>query len=637
MILLSVLGALLLASGMALGLFLLRFLPIRFRIPEYGAAGSVVGLLATSWISLLCILLIGYRWGLPMAVVLSAAGAWATWRARRQWRARISPLRTRRDRVVWIFVSLATGALLLHRFLSQMLAQKDGAYYCATNTWGDLALHLSLLTRFSYQQHFTWDFPIFYSGTLSYPFLLDFLSGVLHRLGWSLQAALIVPGFALAFSFLQLLYFTGYRWFRSSAAAAIAPLLFLASGAPAGVAVFWNDFRESGKPLLAFLASMDKMYGHVPEQGLHFSNVVTDYLLPQRSILFGLPLFLLISVLLREAWTRERHAKTLLLTAGLLAGLLPFGHVHGFFTVMGLWAWLGILQSDRRRTLWNPWVRGWLLALAIAAPQLAWQFHASYSGHFSGWELWWLKPEDQSPLLFWVRNLGVALPLGALLLGWLWWRRRRHAFHFHYFFALAALFAITNVYRFQPNMFDNMKFMVFSYLVLSIYLGYLFARWIARSWTSGIAALVCILSLTLAGILSIAYDTRVSWLFSSEEDIAAAAAVRQDIPPEARVLTSDQHNHFLPTLTGRRIVLGYRGWLWSYGVNYSMVGRDVAAMYAGGDEAMRLFRRYDVSYVCVGPSERAQLHPDEDFFRNRYPPVVESGPYTIYYVRSRTP
>src|SRR5207342_2569961 len=116
------------------------------------------------------------------------------------------------------------------------------------------------------------------------------------------------------------------------------------------------------------------------------------------------------------------------------AGLLPFAHVHAFFASMGLWAWLALIQSDRLRTFRNPWTGGWLLAMAIAAPQIAWQFRASYSGHFSHWQLWWLKPENQGPVLFWLRNLGVALPLGAWLLGWLWWRRRHHGFHFHYFF-----------------------------------------------------------------------------------------------------------------------------------------------------------------------------------------------------------
>lgn len=631
----SLLAALLLLAGFSLGLVLLRFLPVRFRRPEYLAAGCVVGLFATAWITLLGVLTLGYRWGIPGAAVILAAGTILGRAKRQHWRARVTPLPVSRDRCVWLLVSLAAGALLLARFLAQMLWSRDGAYFSATNTWGDLALHLSLLTRVSFQERFTWDFPIFYSGKLSYPFLLDFLSGVLHRLGWSLQAALIVPGFALAFSFVQLIFFTAQRWFRSSIAAALAMILFLANGAPAGVSYFWRDYLASGKGLLEFLTGMEKMYAHLPEQGLHFSNVVTDYLLPQRSILFGLPLFLLVSVLFREAWNRPLRSNRLLLAAALLAGFLPFAHVHAFFVVMGLWAWLAAARSVRSRTLAHPWVRGWFLALLLAAPQIAWQVLGSYSGRFSHWQLWWLKPEDQSVLLFWVRNLGVALPLGVWILVLMWRRERGRGFHIHYFLALVVLFAMANVYQFQPNMFDNMKFMVFSYLTLSIYLGYLFSRWMARSWGAALAAVLFVLSLSTAGALSILHESRVSWMFSTPEEIAAARVFREAVPPEARVLTSDQHNHFVPALTGRRILMGYRGWLWSYGIDYGRIEQDIAAMYAGGDRAVQLLRQYGVSHVCVGPSERSLLKPDEAFFESRYRVVVRSGPFTVYDVLAR--
>jgi hypothetical protein len=146
---------------------------------------------------------------------------------------------------------------------------------------------------------------------------------------------------------------------------------------------FWRDWRASGKSLLEFLSHMEKMYAHLPDEGLHFSNIVTDYLLPQRSILFGLPVFLLVSILLREAWRRPRVSSRMLLASAVLAGLLPFAHVHACFVVMGVWGWLAAVQSVRRRTLINSWVGYWTLALALAAPQVAWQFVGSYSGRFS--------------------------------------------------------------------------------------------------------------------------------------------------------------------------------------------------------------------------------------------------------------
>jgi hypothetical protein len=626
------LGALLLLAGIGAGLTALRLVPLRWRVTEYLAASCIVGLLAAAWSALLGVWILGYRGGIPAAVLALATGSVAAWVGCARWRSTIArrEFEQPRDRRTWLILSALLAALFAWLHITHMLDARQGAYYCGTNTYGDLALHLSLLTRFAYEAHFTWDFPIFFGAKLSYPFLIDFLSGVLHRTGWTLQWALIVPGLALTLSFLQLLYFTVYRWFRSSAAAVMATVVFLGSGAPAGIVHFWRDWRASGESLSHFLTHMDKMYGHLPDAGLHFSNVVTDYLVPQRSVLFGLPLFLLVLLLLREAWRRSERSRPFLLASAILAGLAPFAHVHGFFVIVGTWGWLATIQSVRRRTLLQPWVGFWLLGACLAAPQLAWQFWGSYSKGFSHWHLWWLKPPDENPAIFWLRNVGLAIPLALWIVVWLSRTRGSRGFYLHVFLAVLVLFAMTNVYLFQPNAFDNMKFMVFSYLVLSVLVGYTLTRWIAWSAWGAAAAVVAVVTLSAAGALSIATDARVLWRFSAPEDIAAAEALRAVIPPEARVLTSDQHNHFIPTLTGRRIVMGYRGWLWSYGIDYGQVEKDVMAMYAGGPEAVRLFPKYRVSYVCVGPSERKDFHANEEFFERSYPVALRSGPFAVY-------
>jgi uncharacterized membrane protein len=318
--------------------------------------------------------------------------------------------------------------------------------------------------------------------------------------------------------------------------------------------------------------------------------------------------------------------------SAILTGLLPFAHVHAFFAVMGTWGWLAMVQSVRRRTPVNSWVGFWILALALAAPQVVWQFAGSYSNRFSHWQVWWLKPPGENPALFWFRNLGMALPLGAWALFWTWRTRASKGFHFHYYLALLVLFALTNIYLFQPNVWDNMKFMVFSYLVLAMYLGYTLSRWTARYWWSTTGVVVIVLSLSLPGALSIARESQISWRFSTPEEIQVAKIFRRVVPPEARVLTSDQHNHFVPVLTGRRIVMGYRGWLWSYGVDYGQVERDIAAMYAGGADAEGLLRKYGVSYVVIGPSERDLLHPNEEYFKSRYAVALQSGAFVVYRV-----
>jgi len=88
----------------------------------------------------------------------------------------------------------------------------------------------------------------------------------------------------------------------------------------------------------------------------------------------------------------------------------------------------------------------------------------------------------------------------------------------------------------------------------------------------------------------------------------------------------------VPMVAGRRIVLGYRGWLWTYGLDVAPVLADVRAIYAGAAGAEELLRRYRVDYVVVGPGERESLHADEAFFAARYPLLVSRGAYRVFRV-----
>jgi hypothetical protein len=110
--------------------------------------------------------------------------------------------------------------------------------------------------------------------------------------------------------------------------------------------------------------------------------------------------------------------------------------------------------------------------------------------------------------------------------------------------------------------------------------------------------------------------------------------LRRLTPPEARFLTADKHNHPVPIVAGRQIVLGYRGWLWTHGASTGEHLRDVTAIYAGVPEAPALLRHYGVDYVVVGPHERRAFAVREEWLRERYPIVLETPSYRVYGVSS---
>jgi len=335
-----------------------------------------------------------------------------------------------------------------------------------------------------------------------------------------------------------------------------------------------------------------------------------------------------------ESWhtTEQPRQRWLLLSGAVLMGLLPFAHVHTFFVAAGVLAWLTFIQTVRQRRVLTPWIESFFLAVLVAGPQVEWQLTGNFTDDFSRWYFGWMKNPDESLIVFWLRNMGLGIVF--MFANFLLFKPRRwlQSFHLHFYFPLIALFIITNLYLFQPHNYDNMKFMVYSYLAVAMFTAHILARWLKHSTPLAVLAIACFTSLTLVGMLSIARETYASWQFSASEEIELAQRVKEVVPAEARILTSDQHNHFVPTLTGRRVVMGFRAWLWTYGLDYHQVEQDVAAIFAGAPSAPNLLQKYGVSYVIIGPSERTIFSANQVYFDTHYPIIITTKHYRIYQV-----
>jgi len=121
-----------------------------------------------------------------------------------------------------------------------------------------------------------------------------------------------------------------------------------------------------------------------------------------------------------------------------------------------------------------------------------------------------------------------------------------------------------------------------------------------------------------------------------------AAQVEQRTPPDAVILTTGHHTDPLLTLAGRRTVMGYDGWLWSYGIDYRRRQADVAAMYQGCAAGQRtctateLLHFYAVSYVEIPTGEYVSTYPQGSlqWWAQTFPEVARAGDIVVYDVRS---
>ena len=113
-----------------------------------------------------------------------------------------------------------------------------------------------------------------------------------------------------------------------------------------------------------------------------------------------------------------------------------------------------------------------------------------------------------------------------------------------------------------------------------------------------------------------------------------AAWVRQNTPPDAVFAVADEHNSPIPTLAGRRVMSGFQGWLWTYGLrDYQQKSTDEVAILRGAQNTPDLVDRYGVTYVLIGPQELAQPRGASQGYWQQHGKLVYSNQeYSVYKV-----
>jgi len=160
------------------------------------------------------------------------------------------------------------------------------------------------------------------------------------------------------------------------------------------------------------------------------------------------------------------------------------------------------------------------------------------------------------------------------------------------------------------------------------------AFWYRKSRVWLTAACVFLLVLVLAGALDIwrAIGGTTSYKEFDRYQIEFAGAIRQKTPARALVLHAPTFNSPV-FLTGRRSLLGYPGWAWSRGLDYTEREETIRRIYKGDLDAAELMRREHIAYVMVGPLERQSMSANEAFFFH-YVKISECGAYHLYKVSS---
>ena len=519
--------------------------------------------------------------------------------------------------------------------------EPDGMWAGHPYIWSDWPLHLANVTNFAYGDNFPPANPHLIGQPFTYHYLNAVAPAAMVELGMDPAGALDLHSFLFSVLYPVAIYAFARRLTRNSGAGLLAVVLFLLGGG-FGWVLRLAHLDGTGNLLRGL---WDQPWDQAAQEAANFTwpNMFFMLLAPQRAFLYGLPLGLLTFTLLLVG-TRTRRWPSFVV-AGVVAGLLPLADLGTLLALALTTPFLFVLLPG---SLWRPvpgrrWLRlptpEWVLFFAIwvlvALPQLFLQ-QGGGSGATSGARIqvgWVAAPDNW--LWFWAKSLGFFLPLLGFALAD---RRLVPPLARRLLWGFMPMFAIGNLVVFQPWDWNNTKFLLWWFLAVCV----LVASLVVKIWDAHRVALVrtmlggVVASMLLTGVLMQLHQLRGNERFQlfGNDELALAEAVRAATPPHAVFAVGLNTNEPVPAFAGRRVVMGYPGWLGSYGIDFGQRMQDLRAIYAFAPETPDLLVRYGVDYVVIGPREIDELAANVEAYRTRYPIAVQSGPYEVFAVGS---
>ena len=544
------------------------------------------------------------------------------------------------------------------QYTHNVRVMEDGSWWVGQSTYGDLAMHMSFVTSLK-DSAFPPDYSIFPGAQLSYPFLMDSLSTTFYLFGWSLQAALSVPG-----TLMMALCYMGVMCLAREMTAGrktliLAALLFFLNG---GLGFIYDLDLAGGTEYDGTLtlwsrieAILEGYYTTPTNQptpnNLRWSNVIADLMIPQRTLLGGwcmvIPCFYLLWTTfstsgvssMGERSPGEKNWRPVVLL-GVWGGALPLIHTHSFVALalcsVGLLIHDMICCQDRSAQLTRYVLYGGI-ACVLSVPQLfGFTFNQVFQEDMAGAsnsfiEIWfnWVNSTDGSISgmidgygWFYLKNIG--LPFLILVVA-LFEKNSRWC---RIFAGALPIILAGELIRFQPNIYDNNKLLYLAWLLCCM----IVADWCRLLWhrlrglraRPAIAALAAVTFFLSAG-LTLWREVVSEYQAFSAGAVEIGEYVRDNTEEDATFLTGVHHLNPVASIAGRDIVCGPDLWLYYHGLDTTERKSDIRAFYADPENNLDVLEKYGVDYILVSSYERSDYDIDyegmdliaEEVFSNR--------------------
>lgn len=494
--------------------------------------------------------------------------------------------------------------------------------------WADWSMHIALVSNFAFRPVSDWfnSLPVFSGAPVTYPFFTNLVSGLLWRFGFSLPVSMLIPSIVWTAFCLYALYSIFYSLLGSVKQAVLAATLFFGCG---GVG-FWYILYEKGwKALLDSTVIVTQISDHQIEM----NTVIASMFIPQRAFLLGFPLAIgVMWVILNDfVFHWRKTAKLTAPFAGLAAASLLVIHTHSFVVIVLFSVWIflfrfrqiqkwltfGIPAIILSTVLYFTFLRSGLHTASFFTLNPGWIGH----GSFAHW------------IFFWIKNWGLFLPLAVFGTGLLWFQQKQKLLIVVMFFWV--LFMVANLIQFQPQEWDNTKLFAWVSFGLSIPVTLALRGLLCsykRSITFPLVVFLAVL-LVLSGATDLVHnlDTkRKSFQMLSSDQIVLAEYVRKMTPPDSVFLTRPVVNNPISMIGARSVYLGYPGWAFSYGLDYSTRESKIRAVFEGTDSIESLQSSEKIEYIFIDSHESETQWLEAIPHRQK---LFENDAGTVYSIR----
>ena len=637
-------------------------------------AGNVVGSAVFALVGFLIASFFGFSAAtvlIALVITLSPLALFARKDIQRQFKANLNKARGKLDganlKKFFRFAYYVFFFLLFWFFFERaMIETPQGIFTGGSNNLGDLPFHLGAIFGFTDGQNFPPQNPSFANAKFTYPFMADFLTALIVKLGAGVREAMFLQNVFFAFSLLVILERFVFRLTNNRLAGKIAPVLLFFSG---GLGFLWfakdyfdwwssknlwqnaQGFFDYLEIILNFISSIFDFIWKIPhdytlrDDKFRWGNSLIVLFITQRSLLLGMPLTLIALQKLWQIFNAEDgeqkinrngqnnqdifsifHFPFSIFLVGLLAGTLPLIHLHSLVVLFVVCAFLLILKPER----WREWIAFGAGVCVIAVPELIWAMSgsATETSEFIAFHFGWDAGETNI-LWFWLKNTGLFIPI--LLFG-IFLTQKREAEEVEkgrkgerekksreksphllispspllFYLPFAFLFIVSNTMKLAPWEWDNIKVLIYWFVGSLPFAAFALAWIYNQNKVLKFVAVGVLIVLIAAGGTDVwrVVSKQINYQVFDADAVKIAAQIKSKTAPNSLFLNAPTYNTAV-VLSGRRSLMRYIGHLSSHGIDYAEREEDLRKIYKGEATADILLKKYDIEYVMISPEERA--------------------------------